>query len=310
MPWCHDRPTARERRASRVVVVAAARAVLTAWSALPADMLYSLYMDVVTTMEEYENVMWSDVIANIDAMTERVASFGARVRSLPARLREWQAFGELHKLVTEFQEVLPLLQELSKDSVKPRHWQEMEAITGKTFPLEAGDFRLRLLLEAHLHEYKEEIEELVDAADKQLTIEQKLGEIRDKCVVVAGQGRLTNLPPSTQRPARLSAKRSRLRSSLTLGTRLAGGPRWTSSSASPRAEPSPSSRATVRCGRQRRRGWSSRRERASARRPCHATRRASMPFPLQRPGMRRVPPLRPVASHSRDRHPTDAAQAA
>ena len=49
---------------------------------------------------------------------------------MPKQLREWPAYNELKKEIEDFQGVLPLLLELGKPSIMPRHWQQVMDITG------------------------------------------------------------------------------------------------------------------------------------------------------------------------------------
>lgn len=89
--------------------------------------LFGLYTDVLQTLAEWKQVQWADVVSNIGAMTERMDSFSARCKALPSRLREWDAFKQLRDQIDDFLTVLPLLQELSKESIMPRHWSEVRA---------------------------------------------------------------------------------------------------------------------------------------------------------------------------------------
>src|SRR5690606_7636073 len=105
-------------------------------------------------------------------------SFALRCKKLPAKLREYSAYKQLRNEIDSFQTVLPLLQELTKESIKDRHWDEVMELTGTTFDVH-GDFKLQTLLELRMEEYKESIEEITDGADKQAKIERGLMEISD-----------------------------------------------------------------------------------------------------------------------------------
>merc|ERR1719191_1066891 len=96
---------------------------------------------------------------------------------MPKQLREWQAYGELKKEIEDFQLVLPLLMELGKKSIMPRHWQQVMDLTGKELPVESENFKLQDLIAAQLNEYTDEISDICESADKQLVIEEKLSEI-------------------------------------------------------------------------------------------------------------------------------------
>jgi len=50
---------------------------------------------------------------------------------LPKDLKEWTAYKELKTEIEELKDVMPLIIELKKPSIKPRHWEEVVRITGK-----------------------------------------------------------------------------------------------------------------------------------------------------------------------------------
>ena len=141
------------------------------------DTLYGLYVDVHESLEvSWPDLPWQDVMAEMEVMQERMDGFTTRVTKMPRALRSWDAYADLKKKIEDFNITLPLLQHLSKPSVKPRHWTELMEITGTQFRID-GDFRLENLLECNLAGFEEDIEELTDGADKQLAIEKKVEEI-------------------------------------------------------------------------------------------------------------------------------------
>ena len=48
--------------------------------------LYDLYSEVISTIDGYADILWTDVVANIEAMTEQVSGFQAACRKLPKAL--------------------------------------------------------------------------------------------------------------------------------------------------------------------------------------------------------------------------------
>jgi dynein heavy chain len=118
-------------------------------------------------------------MAEMELMTERMGGFMTRLTKMPKSLRGWEAFSTLKSKLEGFEVTLPLLEHLSKPSVKPRHWTELMEITGKQFRID-GDFRLKTIVELHLDQFAEDIEELTDGADKQLAIEAKIKEISER----------------------------------------------------------------------------------------------------------------------------------
>ena len=75
-------------------------------------------------------------------------------------MKDWRAFGELKRKLEEFHEICPLLEMMSNDAMKDRHWKRLEELTSHKFDVEAEGFQLKNILEAPLLQYKEDIEVL------------------------------------------------------------------------------------------------------------------------------------------------------
>ena len=143
-----------------------------------ASQLFDLYVDVIHTINDWKLMPWISISTNLGEMSDMMNAYSARCKQLPSRLRKFDSHTQLKKEIEEFQLVLPLLQELSKDSIKARHWEEVMKICKTEFDVVGNsDFKLQSLIEADLVSVKEDIEEVTDGADKQLKIEQQLCEI-------------------------------------------------------------------------------------------------------------------------------------
>jgi len=136
------------------------------------DQLYSLYIDVVDTMEKFREQQWHICVNNVSNMAERVAEFEARCKKLPVKLQDWEAFEDLRADIADFQNMLPLLLQLSKPSIKDRHWDEITDLTGIDFDTETSS--LRELWNPFVLNRREEIEEICRGADKEMEIEERL----------------------------------------------------------------------------------------------------------------------------------------
>ena len=77
---------------------------------------------------------------------------------MPKGLQAWQAYEDLRKKIDDFNETVPLLELMSNNAMKPRHWARMQDATGHAFDIENENFMLRNILEAPLLLHKEEIE--------------------------------------------------------------------------------------------------------------------------------------------------------
>lgn len=142
--------------------------------------LYDLYVHVLETIKVWKDLLWVNVAGEIESMRTQVEIFSTRCRKMPKQLKEWPAYHELKQEIDEFSDVLPLLTELAKKSVLPRHWVQLTEITKVDLPVESEGFRLQGLIDANLNRFRDEIIDICDSADKQLVIERKILEIQNQ----------------------------------------------------------------------------------------------------------------------------------
>ncbi|CDI77652.1 hypothetical protein EPH_0029460 [Eimeria praecox] len=176
------------------------------------SLLYDIYVQVVDTIKEWKDILWAEAPPQIPFMTERIQFFSDACKKLPKQLKTSDAFAELKKEIDDFTEVhhfppahlcrkicdsrkilwhfdmsgermlsqvLPLLKELSKPSIVARHWKQVEEITGKSLGIDNEMTRLQALVDADLLQYKDDIFDICESADKQLVIEGKLKDIEN-----------------------------------------------------------------------------------------------------------------------------------
>ena len=139
--------------------------------------LYDLYSEVISTIDGYADILWTDVVANIEAMTEQVSGFQAACRKLPKALRDWDAYADLRKKIDDFLVFLPLVQALASPSMRPRHWRALMDLAGVELDMAEDTFKLQHLIDANLLPKQEEIEELTGGANKEAQVETKLEQI-------------------------------------------------------------------------------------------------------------------------------------
>ena len=86
----------------------------------------------------------------------------ALLRDFPGSLPDWTSIHTqvLLNKITDFQEILPLIENLRKPSIKPRHWQEVMAITKTTFPYESETFSLAHIMDSPILKFKDDVEEV------------------------------------------------------------------------------------------------------------------------------------------------------
>jgi len=141
------------------------------------DRLYALYLAVLSACKGYAEVHWSDLVGALDGMEEQMNAFAAQARKLPKSLREWPAYLDCKARIDNFLALVPLVQPLLSKAMRPRHWEALQAVTGRALDVREGVFRLGHLMEADLLAHTEEVEDLAVSAVKEEQIETKLALI-------------------------------------------------------------------------------------------------------------------------------------
>ena len=140
------------------------------------DKLYNLYSKVKDTIEKWREVLWTEIQNEIGKMMEQIDVFSRDCMKLPGVLKTWDAYKELKQEIDDMTEILPLVESLAKPSIRPRHWDEIISMTKEDIPYASETFSFSQLLKANLLQFKEDIEDIADSADKQLKLETQLRE--------------------------------------------------------------------------------------------------------------------------------------
>lgn len=107
-------------------------------------------------------------------MVDTTDTFARDCSRLPGVLKSWEAYKELKQEIDDMTEILPLVKSLAKESIRPRHWDEVIVLVKQDIPYQSETFNLSQLFKCPLLSFKEEIEEITDSADKQLRLEKQL----------------------------------------------------------------------------------------------------------------------------------------
>jgi dynein heavy chain len=140
------------------------------------DKLYNLYSKVKDTTTKWKEIAWPEIQNEIAKMTEQIDLFGRDCQKLPGQLKQWDAYKEMKQEIDDMTEIIPLVEALAKPSIRPRHWVDVMEMTKVTIPYDDEGFTLAQLLQAPLLQFKDDIEDITDSADKQLKLERTLNE--------------------------------------------------------------------------------------------------------------------------------------
>lgn len=136
------------------------------------EKLYNLYSKVKDTIAKWKEISWTEITDEIQKMTDQIDAFARDCTKLPGVLKSWDAYKELKLEIDNMTEIIPLVEALAKPSIRPRHWDEIIEITKHDIPYAAENFTFLQLYDAPLLQFKEDIEDITDSADKQLKLEK------------------------------------------------------------------------------------------------------------------------------------------
>lgn len=169
------------------------------------EVLSKLFKDVTQKESEWNAIPWFSVPSQIEEMVKDADAFTLRCKRMPAsvssrrglayavysplscthtsiaaQLRNWPTFAHIRGRIEDLCAVLPLISELCKPSLRDRHWFAFQSVTKCPFNPKDVESKLGTLLTAGLAAFGADIEDIVDAADKELQLETKLEEIRHR----------------------------------------------------------------------------------------------------------------------------------
>lgn len=138
--------------------------------------LYQLYNSVLKKTAGYRDIPWSEVKINL--ISQELQDFQNRCLKLPKALRGYPAFDDLKKNISDFNQLIPLLELMTNPAMKNRHWKKLEDLTGHQFNVDDSDFMLKNILDAPLITHHDDVEDICISAMKERDIESKLNNLK------------------------------------------------------------------------------------------------------------------------------------
>ncbi len=138
--------------------------------------LWDMISMVVDTFTLWKKTKWDDI--DVEYLGDCCKMMSKQIKGMNKNLKNWPAFKGLEDSVKNMQTSLPLVEELHHPAMRDRHWKQLMRTTGVSFVMDSN-FSLGALLALKLHEYQDDVMEIVDKAQKELTIEKQLKKIED-----------------------------------------------------------------------------------------------------------------------------------
>ena len=129
-----------------------------------------------TLFEKWSSTLWLDI--DTDMLMDETVLLDKQVSSMTREMRNWDVYKTLYDRVKNMAVVIPLISELHSEAMQERHWKTLMTLTHTHFDKGQG-FCLANVLELNLHNYVDDVMELVEVATKERKIEKRLQSIED-----------------------------------------------------------------------------------------------------------------------------------
>jgi len=138
--------------------------------------LWDLISIVFSLFESWKKTLWEEI--DTDALLSECNELKIQIDEMPREMKSWKAYLGLQDQVKNLIAVLRLVNILHSPAMQSRHWDELMTVTHSSFVV-GPKFCLSDLLELHLHEHVEDVEDIVEKANKESKIEAQLRKIED-----------------------------------------------------------------------------------------------------------------------------------
>ena len=148
--------------------------------------------------EDWKKTKWNAI--DTDELLVETKKLQKSLIQLPSEVQGWDVYQGLTSEVKNLLTVLPLVNLLHSPAMEDRHWRELKVATGRQF-LKDDNFCLSNVLELELHKYVNDVEYIVELANKESKISQQLKKIESQWLTLELQfGQANNGITSIRRP--------------------------------------------------------------------------------------------------------------
>ena len=129
---------------------------------------------VRTSIDEWKTTAWKDI--DVENMDMECKKFAKDIRGLDKEMRTWHAYIGLETTVKNMLTSLRAVGELQNSAIRERHWQQLVQATKVQFSM-SDDTNLADLLNLNLHNFEDEVHNIVDKACKEMAMERMLKDL-------------------------------------------------------------------------------------------------------------------------------------
>jgi len=134
---------------------------------------------VLYTFESWNTQLWADIKTDDleDVNKSLLKSLRKMANDTPV-LKGWVVYRSIEDAIKNMSVLLPLVNELHSDAMRDRHWKSLAKVCNvKSIDPNDSKFTFEDIVKMGIHLHAEDVEEIVETANKELKIERKLRDI-------------------------------------------------------------------------------------------------------------------------------------
>ncbi|CAF1217238.1 unnamed protein product [Didymodactylos carnosus] len=144
------------------------------------------------SMDDWKSTRWREI--NVEQIDSEIKKFQKDIKLLDKEMRSWNAYIGLEQILKNMITSLRSVTELQNQAIRERQWQELMDTTGVQFSM-TTQTTFEELLNLNLHNFEEEVRNIVDKAVKEMSMEKTIKDIENTWTAMEFG---TDLHPRTQ----------------------------------------------------------------------------------------------------------------
>ncbi|KXS21993.1 hypothetical protein M427DRAFT_494431 [Gonapodya prolifera JEL478] len=137
--------------------------------------IYDLYVEVRNSIQQWSATLWVNL--DISVLTKGMETLSHHLRKMSKELKQLPPYNAVAEKIISFNDSIPLYSDLKNEALRERHWKRLMELTERTFDMNPDHFTLEKLFAMNLHQFKDQVGEVVNGAMKELSIENGLRDI-------------------------------------------------------------------------------------------------------------------------------------
>ena len=134
---------------------------------------------VLGTFESWNSQLWADIKTDdLEDVNKSLLKYLRKMSNETPVVKGWVVYRSIEDAIKNMSVVLPLVNSLHSESMRDRHWKSLAKVCGvKSIDPNDPKFTFEDIVSLGVHQHTEDVEEIVETANKELKIERKLRDI-------------------------------------------------------------------------------------------------------------------------------------